>query len=244
MVRWLFSFNIRYTYTGRSFLHSSRILKYNTSPNNLDNSIIYNTNESISNLQLLPYDSTIQVYFRRNSLLLFAFAIAPLTLYFYNTNKYSLCHIADININYNEIKDNTSNIVSNSSLFLMISAIKKYIPKWIVTVFYVIIILLVILKLFGYSFIDIFIDMNLLYKISFVSLTICLSYHFLTLYLLHKFSSKEISIPKVLPHFIIEWLEHVKYAASNEVDLKEVRKTCYIDISIYLVLLISLILYG
>lgn len=62
------------------------------------------------------------------------------------------------------------------------------------------------------------------------------------LYLLHKFIKNEISISKVLPDFLIEWLSFIKMMSSEEELIKDFKKNCYIQIAIYLISTIGFIL--
>ena len=73
---------------------------------------------------------------------------------------------------------------------------------------------------------------------SYITCSLLIIYQFLNLYLLHKFSNNNIKIPEVLPDFLINWLKDFKIICSNKESINVIKKTYYIEISIYLVILI------
>lgn len=90
-----------------------------------------------------------------------------------------------------------------------------------------------------YSFLSNIIYLKFLFILS---SSLVIIYQLLLLYLLHLFSRRaqyeNINIPPVLPDFLINFLNAIKILSSNSESIKELKNTCYIQIYIYLVLLI------
>jgi len=82
-------------------------------------------------------------------------------------------------------------------------------------------------------------NLKVVYYIIF-SLIIC--YHLLSLYLLHKFLNKNIKILEVLPEFLIKWLKEIEMMSTTEVEIKEFKTNCYLEITVYLTLMIITII--
>lgn len=72
------------------------------------------------------------------------------------------------------------------------------------------------------------------------SLIIC--YHLISLYLLHKFSNKKIQILEVLPEFLIKWLKEIEIMSTTKANIKEFKTISYMEITIYLTLMIITII--
>ena len=72
-------------------------------------------------------------------------------------------------------------------------------------------------------------------------LVIC---YLVKLYLIHKFSTKDIKISEVLPDFIIKELEFLKSVGSSKIMIKECKKLYYFFLTTYLIIfLISILSY-
>ena len=67
-------------------------------------------------------------------------------------------------------------------------------------------------------------------------------YQLLNIYLLHKFSKQNVKIPKVLPEFIINWLNEFYIISSSIESIKFFKQTYYIQISLYLLIMIIITL--
>ena len=103
---------------------------------------------------------------------------------------------------------------------------------------------LIILKLLGIIFdIDLDIINTVLYlKIFFyLSWSLAFTYQLSNLYILNKFINKNIKISEALPEFLINWFKDFYVLSSNKESIKEFKKSCYINISIYIVMFIIFI---
>jgi hypothetical protein len=141
---------------------------------------------------------------RRNKQLgLFCVLGAPLTMLILRSTAIPIKEMFNLTIGGgSQVENNNSNSI-NSILFL--SNLNKKIPSWLKIFFKILFVTILVLKLLGFSFLSVF-SINIYYiKIAYYiifSLIIC--YHLLTLYLLHKFSNKNIKILEVLPEFLIK----------------------------------------
>ena len=59
---------------------------------------------------------------------------------------------------------------------------------------------------------------------------------------MHIFSTRTVKISQVLPDFLINWLKEIEILSSTPASLREFKKGCYIEISIYLVIIIFITL--
>ena len=71
----------------------------------------------------------------------------------------------------------------------------------------------------------------------YVVCTLVIFYQLLNLFLLHKFSKKNIKIPKVLPEFLINWLKSIKLLSSHSESIKDIKSSSYKQILFYLLLI-------
>ena len=139
---------------------------------------------------------------------------------------------------YQAVTDSSNTV--NSIIFL--SSLNKKIPNWLKISFKILFVTLIVLKLFGFSFGSAFLyvlSINVYYiKVAFCIiyfLRIC--YNLLNLYLLHKFSNKNIKISKVLPEYLIQRLKEIEIMSKTKPGIAAFKSNCYLDISIYLILL-------
>ena len=139
---------------------------------------------------------------------------------------------------YQAVTDSSNTV--NSIIFL--SNLNKKIPNWLKFSFKILFVTLIVLKLFGFSFGSAFLyvlSINVYYiKVAFCIiyfLRIC--YNLLNLYLLHKFSNKNIKISKVLPEYLIQRLKEIEIMSKTKPGIAAFKSNCYLDISIYLILL-------
>lgn len=100
---------------------------------------------------------------------------------------------------------------------------------------------IVVLKLLGYSIIVI-IDQSFLKKLVFVYFFLVGGFQLLNLYLVYKFASKIVKIPEVFPDFWINWLKEFEVIVLSEESIKEFKKICYIELVIYLIMMVIFIL--
>jgi hypothetical protein len=193
---------------------------------------------------------------RNKQLALFTLFGAPLTLLFL---KFSAIGFKDVlTFSYSggsgaQIENNNSNMINtttNSSFFILLNNFKKKIPNWLKIVFKLLFTIILVLKLLGFSFIPGFISVlyfvNNLYHMKlfyYISCSLIISHNLLSLYLIHKFSNNKIKISEALPDFLINWLKIIENMGSSKAGIKEFKSTCYIDITIYLTLLILMTLF-
>ena len=135
-----------------------------------------------------------------------------------------------------------NNSISNNSLFMLISNLTKKIPNCLKLFFRLLLLSILVIKLLGFSVIEI---LNSTYYIKiylYVSCSLVIIYQLSNLYLLHKFSKQNVQIPKVLPEFIINWLNEFNVISSSVESIKEFKKTYYKEISLYLLIIIIITL--
>lgn len=173
---------------------------------------------------------------RRNRLLgSFVLFGAPMTII---CIRLAAVEVKDIfGINFTPFNEN-NNANTSSSLLVFLSKITKYIPTWLKIVFSLFSLVILILKLFGYNFIDLFIDYTLLKNVMYGYASVVIIYILLDLYLLHKFSTSNFKIPEILPQFIINWLRDIEGTASSKVSLDVAKETNYIHLLIYIISII------
>uniref|UniRef100_UPI0030DE56CE hypothetical protein n=1 Tax=Squamanita imbachii TaxID=2976389 RepID=UPI0030DE56CE len=201
-----------------------------------------------------PYEPNIDIiqkrkqdFIRNRNLGVFLFLGAPLTLFNLNKSAISYKEMGSINFfipNSTELEttNNSSNIINkNSSLFLILSNLKKKIPNWVKLFFKLNFLTLLVLKLLGFnSLLDVLININYLKIFTYISCSLAIIYQIFNLYLLHIFSLKSIKISEVLPEFLINWLKEFEELSTSKETIKEFKKTCYIEIIIYILIIIIL----
>jgi hypothetical protein len=209
-----------------------------------------------------PYDPNLsanarrlQEIVRRRHLLGFVLIGAPLTLLSIRQAGLGLKDILSVEIKSDGLlnsvgeasnlqttvsEENNSNDKINS-LFLLLSNINKKIPNWIKLFFKLLFGGIVVLKLLGISVISVmtgvdstFYLRSIVYTISILSIT----YQLLNLYFLYRFSQNNIKISEILPEFIIKWLKEFEIMCESKESLKSFKTECYIQISLYIVIII------
>ena len=111
------------------------------------------------------------------------------------------------------------------------------IPGWVKLIFTILILIIFTIKLLGYNVSDLN-DTIFFKKFTYVFSILVIFYEILQLYLVHVFSTRKVKISQVLPDFIINWLKGLKISCSNSVGIQEFKKSSYIEISIYLIIII------
>jgi hypothetical protein len=124
-----------------------------------------------------------------------------------------------------------------------LSNINKKIPNWVK-----LLLKLLLLSILGFSSIFIFFflsNINYIKIFSYFSCSLVIIFQLFNLYLLHKFSNKNIKISAegLLPDFIINWLKDIEIISSNKKSINEFKKTCYIEILVYLLIIILITLF-
>lgn len=133
--------------------------------------------------------------------------------------------------------NNESNL-NKSSLFLIASKINKFIPNSFKVFIKLSLFILLIIKFLGFNYIDIFISTYYLKFIIYIIGISAINFQILNLYLLNKFSSKEVTIPSILPDFIINWLNEFKMICESKESINEFKKLYYIEILVYIIILV------
>ena len=114
---------------------------------------------------------------------------------------------------------------------------------FIFTLFFNLLLLsIIVIKLLGFSILDFLNNTYYLKLYLYVSCSLIIMYQLLNIYLLHKFSKQNVQIPKVLPEFIINWLNEFNVISSSVESIKEFKKTYYKEISLYLLIIIIITL--
>ena len=182
---------------------------------------------------------------RNRNLILFLLVGAPLTLHSIRSSGNLYKDMFNVNFNLTSSTDlqtdnniSNNNISNNSSFFLLLSNINKKLPDWVKLIFRLLFLSILVLKLLGISIFEFLNSTYYIKMFSYITCSLLIIYQFLNLYLLHKFSNNNIKIPEVLPDFLINWLKDFKIICSNKESINVIKKTYYIEISIYLVILI------
>lgn len=174
---------------------------------------------------------------------LFCIIGAPLTMFLLRSSTIPFKDMFTLTVGGgSQVETNNSNLI-NSSLFLFLSNLNKKIPSWLKILFKFLFVTILVLKLLGFSLWSVFLINAYIWKIAYyIILSLVISYHLLSLYLLHKFSNKNIKISEVLPEFVIQWLKEIEGMSSSSAGIKEFKTSCYIEITIYTMLLILIVI--
>lgn len=192
----------------------------------------------------------LQVTLRNRQLAAFVVIGAPLVLFGLKQSAISIKEIGSINIPLDSSTlsntDNNNNLnLTNSSLFLLLSNINKKIPNWIKLFFKLLILIILVIKLLGFSSIlDIINNKEYLKIYTYVTCSLFICYQFLNIFMLYIVAKKKIKISEFLPEFLINWLKEFEIMCQSKENIKEFKNIFYTDILIYLliIILISVIL--
>lgn len=186
---------------------------------------------------------------RRRNLALFVFLGAPLILFssFARGISIPMKNMGSIEVlSGNTISgEETDSLrqMKTSDLFLILSNLNKKIPDIVKLIFKLFLVILIVLKLFGVNFIDLFFNLNYLRIYFYVSVSLVIIYQLLNLYLISLFSRKKIKIFEFLPEFFINWLKEFEFMVKSQDSLKAFKQMCYIELFIYVSLLIILLIF-
>ena len=199
-------------------------------------------------VQNRPFDTSlngellsVEKKIRSRNLAFFSLIGAPALIYLLRTNSPLFKNIVDVSVlgSGTEVEFNSNRNIVNNGLFLFISKINSRIPSWLKLSFKLLILVLVVLKLLGFSIIfDFLINIYLLKNLIYFLCSIVIGYQLLNLYLIHKFSIKKLKYSEVLPDFIINWLKEFEVITSSESGIKRFKQICYIEICIYLFIMV------
>ncbi len=138
---------------------------------------------------------------------------------------------------------NNSNNLSNSYLWLLLSKLNNKLPNWLKSVFKLLLIGIFIIKLLGYKTILTILDNRFYFKLA--GIIICLLiiiYDLLNIYLLYKFSKKDMKISEFLPKFIQKKLKMFEDISSVNEDIKIFKDMYYRNIFVYFLIILVLII--
>lgn len=184
---------------------------------------------------------------RRRELVFFALASAPLLL---GACKYLGPSFSDIlSENVPIITDsglliNNNNNIESSLLPVLgvLNSLYKKIPYVLRFFFKLTFLIIIIIKLLGVSIIT-FLFTTTYHRIFLITFSILIIlYQLLCLFLLNKFYKKTITIPEILPSFLINWLKEFEALGSSTESFSIRKKNCYTQIGIYVVILLLSIL--
>ena len=177
---------------------------------------------------------------RNRQLGLFCLIGAPITMFLLISSSIPLKNMFTLTIGEDSQAAKNNYTTVNSIIFL--SYLNNKIPSWLKISFKILFVTIIVLKIFGFSFGSVFLyvlSINVYYiKVAYYtifSLRIC--YNLLNLYLLHKFSNKNIKISEVLPEYLIKRLKEIEIMSKTKPGIAEFKSTCYLDINIYLILM-------
>lgn len=114
--------------------------------------------------------------------------------------------------------------------------------SWLKNLFILLIIQVLIFKLFGYNYLDIFYNTYLLKVYVCVYGFLMILHNSLYLYFIHKFSKNNILIPDILPLFIINWFKEVKMISQSKLSIQSAKETLYIYMTLYIISIILTLL--
>ena len=180
---------------------------------------------------------TVEKNLRNRNLALFLLLGAPLTLFSIRTTSLSIKDLASIELFSGGGSSTDSQSSNTSSLFLFLSNVNKKLPNWVKILLALLIVSILVVKYLGIIYI---LNINTFYiKLYFyIGFSVAIFYQLLSIYLLHKFSKKNINIPEVLPDFIINWLKELEIMSSSKEGIKHLKSLIYIEIIVYILLMI------
>jgi hypothetical protein len=187
-------------------------------------------------LNISAAEREIQLAARNRQLAIFAIVGAPLAIMFLRRTAIQLKDMISINYSLGSSSDKVTK--NNSGLLLLLSNLNKKTPNWIKIFFILLFISIIVIKLLGIGIIEFINNMYYLKIFSYFSCSLAIIFQLINLYLLHKFSNKNIKISEVLPDFIIKWMKEFEVLSSSKVTIIEFKKDCYIHLCIYIVLVI------
>jgi hypothetical protein len=179
---------------------------------------------------------------RNRQLTLFLCVGAPALLWSIKTSSVSFKDIGSTNIILNSSTD--SSIINNSyTMSSLLLFLKNKIPNWFKLIFILLIISITVLKLMGFPILyNLFNKIDYLKWFSVVLCLLAILHNIISLYLIQKYSNKSISIPEVLPDFLIKWLSEFKYMGKSSESIKDYKDIYYRGIIVYILIIIFIII--
>lgn len=144
---------------------------------------------------------------------------------------------------FGSLMDNNPNI-TKSSLFLIFTQRlrhKNKIPSWLKLAFNLLIIILLIIKLSGFNFIDFSINTMHLKYLVYILCSVSIAYQLLNLFLLFKYGvarDNQKVIPNILPDFFISWLNEFNSMGKTPDSFNAFKNLFYTEILVYIIIII------
>lgn len=108
------------------------------------------------------------------------------------------------------------------------------IPTWVTVTFRLVLLFLFVLKLCGITLIDFLINDYYLKMYFIFAWLFLIVFHLTNLFLLHLFMKKSITIPEILPDFLIDFLKDLESVSTKPETTKELKQSNYRLIGIYI----------
>jgi hypothetical protein len=109
---------------------------------------------------------------------------------------------------------------SKSGFFILLSNINKKIPYWIKILFRLVFLSILVLKLLGFTnILDIYNNLIYLKLFIYTSCSLVILYQLINIFLLYKFSNKNVKIPEILPEFLINWLKEFEFICQDPIGI-------------------------
>ena len=173
---------------------------------------------------------------RNRNLMLFSVIGAPIILFSVKSAGLLAKDIFTIDaLNTSGTDTNKNSNVLNSGLFLFISQIK--LPKWLKFLALILILSLLILKGISSVF-GVISYLNYLKLFVIIYSIFVIFYQIFYLYLIYLFTIKNVNLSEILPESILKWLREFEDSCKDKYFVQEIKTTCYIEISIYIGIII------
>lgn len=135
------------------------------------------------------------------------------------------------------------NSKEDSTMLGLMGWISNKIPSGFKFGFKLVFIVVLVLKVLGFSlYTDFYLNMH---NFKLLNQTLCvlwILYLLLHIYLIHKFAQKDRQVPQILPEFLIEWLSEFKEIVATPQSIKSVKNMYYIQIVLYICIIVFTIL--
>ena len=126
----------------------------------------------------------------------------------------------------------------SKGLFLLFTKINQYLPTGLKYFLSLLVTSLLILKIIGFNYLDLFFIIYYLKLLSYSFSTLAILYQLTNLYLLKFFSYHEFKISNMLQNILKNWLREFEALNSSLESIIEYKNECYLQLTIYIVILI------
>ena len=191
---------------------------------------------------------------RRREIKLGLFALYGIPLLFLSRDIVGISLFQDISLSSRKkrSKKNVSEVpiigddrIAKAGIFAILGNIFKKYSFYFKNLLFMATVFALVVKTIGITHIsDIFTDLIYFKVYGIITVSCVLLYFLLTLYLIQKYIDKPFNIPIALPNILKDWLYEIKEVAhsKDKVLIKETIKDTYVQIGIYLTLIIFTIL--